>query len=216
MEGYREPDARPEQPKELALCEKHGLRFDRAVQAGCTICRREHEDHIVAADAEHTSGAIRRLGIVLVVLAIGGGGSWFFYKRWAASKAAPIGSPCEAQFGCVEGAHCMTRGIVPGSRGKCYRACSAVRPCPSAGEACSSGVCMPAAGVGADCSGDVACTDGSECISLTGRSSQCLVRCASPFGSNDACPSGYTCTRVANSLMPLEPTMMQDYCVPNR
>jgi hypothetical protein len=89
MEGYREPDARPD-PPELALCEKHGLRFDPAVQPGCTICRR-------------------------------------------------VSAP-----------------------------------------------------------------------------SQCLLRCSNPFGSNDACPSGFTCTRVANSLMPLEPMMMQDYCVPNR
>src|SRR6476661_5914148 len=99
MGGYREPTP-PVDPSSLSLCEKHGLRFDSAVQSGCTLCRREAK----AADNAHDASSARRVGVVFALIGLAGVASVYGYKEWKKSRAAPVGSACEARFGCVEGA----------------------------------------------------------------------------------------------------------------
>ena len=65
------------------------------------------------------------------------------------------------------------------------------------------------------CAGNVACTGGSECVTLSGRAAMCLLPCKSGFGepAGNDCPSGTTCTRVLSAYT-TNPMMGSDYCVP--
>lgn len=206
MEGYRSPDERPPEPH-LAKCEKHGLAFDPKVQGGCTICRRELTQEAMARTGMKSRRAIAIMVGSVVVMAL----VWVLAQAWMKSKRGQVGGRCEATFGCVEGADCMSGGIVPGSTGTCYRRCSGDGEC-GAGKRCSSGHCLAAAEVFGACSEGTSCPSGTECVRIVGRGGQCLQKCRMESDTN-GCPEGSACMNVASSIMPENPMLTEQYCL---
>jgi len=199
---------------ELTRCAKHGLAFDPAVQVGCTICRREQSQRPPPPDGGGGGSVLGRLFFVITLLSASSG-AYYLYKKLNKPPPAAIGGACTAESGCQEGGDCMSGSFGLEKYGRCYRRCVTDDTCAGSGQRCSSGHCMDVAGANAGCGGDVACTDGTECISLTGLGPRCIQRCSFMSGA-DACPAGTTCTRVMNAAMPTNPTLASDWCVPNR
>jgi len=154
----------------------------------------------------------------LVVLIVLGGGVVYGYGAWKKSKAAAVGAACEPRFGCVEGADCMGKGIMP-SYGTCFKRCAGDAEC-GAGQTCTDAHCVDTAAPNAVCAGNVACSGGSQCVTLSGRSAMCLLPCKTDFGgslgepASNECPNGTTCTRVLSAYT-TNPMMGSDYCVPS-
>jgi hypothetical protein len=186
-----------------AVCEQHGLAYDPSRTDGCVLCRRQQQ---APAPAPASGGRTSLLFVAGGVLLLGLAG--FIGWRWLESKRAQVGQPCEATFGCVEGADCVatSRGPVPpigASHGVCQQACENDAECTLAGHRCRavSGIgphCVAVADVGQRCAVDVHCDRGSLCILSSDAAADegiCRLPC-----DDGPCPAGFVCTPVGSGL----------------
>jgi hypothetical protein len=193
----------PPEERRLARCEAHGLSYDPRTASGCTVCIREGRGRTNAGAA--VGGFVVAFSIIGAI----GAGVWFYTR----AKRAPVGQECEAKWGCVDGADCLTRATpvgLPGSDGKCFQRCDADTQCTTdkqcvAPNKTGTKYCMVTRKLGEACDYDAVCARGLDCIDFAGKGPKCLQPCSYP---NYACEADMTCT--SGPLAPVD----EGYCVP--